>query len=306
MRRGLVIGCGGTLGAAWSVGALVAIEDALDWDVRTADAIIGTSAGAEFVTMLGSGVSVAELHAAQMGRPNARVDLIRHLAGAPGRFPPLPRPRLGSPRLPLRRGVAPMTKLTGLLPIGTADPTWLTALVDTLVPGDWVPHPAAWVVGVDYDTGKRVAFGSPDAPRARLRDAVCASWAIPGWFPPVEIGDRRYVDGGAASPTSADLLLGLDLDEVVVVAPMASTNPGRAKGMRRVELLLRTAMSRRVDTEVAALRAAGTRVLRLEPGPTDLAVMGANFMDGRHRLRTVETSMRTSRDTVRAALTEAA
>ncbi|MCQ4120707.1 hypothetical protein [Rhodococcus tibetensis] len=31
LRRGLVIGCGGTLGAAWTVAALVAVSDVLGW-----------------------------------------------------------------------------------------------------------------------------------------------------------------------------------------------------------------------------------------------------------------------------------
>lgn len=308
MRRGLVIGCGGTLGAAWTVGALSAVERALDWDVRTADAIVGTSAGAEFVTLLGSGVGVAELVAAHRNSPDARPELVAHLAAAPDRFPPLPRLGLGSLGLALRPGANPvnaLTRLTGLLPVGTGDAGWLADLVDQLIPGGgWVDHPAAWVVGVDYDTGERVAFGSPDAPTAPLRDAVWASWAIPGWFPPVTIAGRRYVDGGVASPTSADLLWPLELDEVVVVAPMASVNPGRAAGLSRVERLLRTWMSRRVTAEVAALRAAGVRVLRVDPGPSDLAVMGANFMDAARRRDTLEAALTTSRATVADRLAE--
>lgn len=300
MRRGLVIGCGGTLGAAWTVGALVAVEEAFGWDPRTADALVGTSAGAEFVTLLGSGVGVRELLDAHLGLPGVRDAVARHLAAAPHRFPPLPRARFGSLKLARRRDVAGMTRLTGLLPIGSGHPTWLVDLVDTMVPSaGWLPHPAAWVVGVDYDTGERVAFGSPNAPNAALRDAVCASWAVPGWFPPVEIDGRRFADGGIVSPTSADLLLPLKLDEVVVLAPMASVNPGRPKGIRRVEQLVRTRMTRTVDAEVAALRAAGTRVLRIDPGPEDLAAMGANFMDGRRAARVLETSLRTSRAAIR-------
>jgi NTE family protein len=300
MRRGLVLGCGGTLGAAWTVGALTAVEEALGWDVREAEVIIGTSAGAEFVTMLGSGVSVAELLDVQRGRPDARADLVAHLESAPARFPPLPRPRLGSPRLSLRGGVPGMTKLAGLLPVGTGDPAWLAGLADMLVPdGGWVPHPNARIVAVDYDTGERVAFGAPDAPKLPLREAVCASWAIPGWFPPIRSGGRRFVDGGVASPASADLVLSFELDEVLVLAPMASAVPGRPQGFRRVEQLLRTPMTKTLDAEIALLRDAGVKVLRLDPGPADLAAMGPNLMDGRRRLGTLETSLRTSR----AALT---
>ncbi|MER2208920.1 MAG: patatin, partial [Rhodococcus sp. (in: high G+C Gram-positive bacteria)] len=41
-KRGLAIGCGGTLGFAWTVAALASVRDALDWDPREATAIIGT------------------------------------------------------------------------------------------------------------------------------------------------------------------------------------------------------------------------------------------------------------------------
>ncbi|GAA1990229.1 patatin-like phospholipase family protein [Amycolatopsis minnesotensis] len=290
MRRGLAIGCGGTLGAAWTVGALVAVEEALGWDPREAAAMIGTSAGAEFVTVLGGGVGVGELLDAQLGKPEARSELRAHLAAAPGRFPPVPRFRVGSPKL-LRANASPMTRASGLLPIGRGDASWLAELAGAFAPTGWVAHPSAWVVGVDYDTGERVAFGSPGAPEARLADAIRASWAIPGWFPPVEIGGRRYIDGGAASPASVDLLPD-DLDEIVVLAPMTSSESVPAKGFSRFERLLRTPMTRRLDAEIAAR---GTRVLRLEPGPEDLAVLGANFMDGRRRRRALETALRTTR-----------
>jgi len=44
-RRGLVLGAGGVLGAAWEIGALCALEEVADFDLRTAEVIIGTSAG---------------------------------------------------------------------------------------------------------------------------------------------------------------------------------------------------------------------------------------------------------------------
>jgi len=54
-------------------------------------------------------------------------------------------------------------------------------------------------------------------------------------------------------------------------------------------------MSQRLKAESAAVTAAGTSVVRLNPGPEDLAGMGANFMDPRQRIRIFETSLRTSR-----------
>jgi NTE family protein len=46
-------------------------------------------------------------------------------------------------------------------------------------------------------------------------------------------------------------------------------------------------MTATLDREVATLRAAGTKVLRLEPNGRDLAAMGFNFMDARRRAATL-------------------
>ncbi|WP_234379488.1 patatin-like phospholipase family protein, partial [Streptomyces caniscabiei] len=59
--RGLVLGCGGTLGAAWTIAALHALRRATDFDPREADVLVGTSAGAEVAALLGAGVDVEEL-----------------------------------------------------------------------------------------------------------------------------------------------------------------------------------------------------------------------------------------------------
>jgi NTE family protein len=208
-----------------------------------------------------------------------------------------------------------LTAIAGVLPVGRGDAAFLdevahacasTSTTHTAGPlastGPWVQHPATWLVAVDFEDGGRVAFGRPGAPRASLAEALRASWAVPGWFPPVSIAGRRYVDGGVASPASADMLADVDVDEVIVLAPMASTTQGPRRGLGRVEGAVRTHMRRTLDREIALLRARGKRIVRIEPGPEDLAVMGPNFMDGSRRLRVLEASLRSTRRTVRAAL----
>ncbi|MFJ1807611.1 MULTISPECIES: patatin-like phospholipase family protein [unclassified Streptomyces] len=308
--RGLVLGCGGTLGAAWTIGALHSLQEALRWDPREADVLVGTSAGAEVAAMLGSGIGVAELLAAQLASEEAPPELLRHFATPPRGVPPRPAALLGSPRLARRAlgGALPaLTGLSGLLPRGRGDAAWLAAAADFLAPdGKWVAHPATWLVATDFDSGRRTLFGHPDTPPVALRDALRASWAVPGWFPPVRIGGRRYADGGVSSPASADLLVPCGLDEVYVVAPMSSPSPGRRAGLGRAEAVLRRVMTRTLSAECAALSAVGTRVIRIEPTAADLTAMGGNLMDPRRRPAVLETSLRTTRALVRDRLHEPA
>lgn len=285
-RRVLALGCGGTLGFAWSAVALRALEEQLDWDARTADVLIGTSAGSEIVAALGSGRTPQDLLDALDGRDDADPVLGRHLAHHPGSVPPVPAPVLPALGL-VRAGItrrSPYNAVAGLLPRGRGDARFLREYGDALAgPDGWTTHPATWIVAVDIATGERVAFGSPGAPRAPLGEAIAASWAIPGWFPPVEVAGRRFLDGGAVSSVSADLLVHQQVDEVVVVAPMTTAGGAPARGLSRAERLLRSSMTKGLDREVAALEAVGIRVIRVEPGPAELAAMGPNFMDLGHR-----------------------
>lgn len=286
-RRALVLGCGGTVGGAWQIGALAAVRDALSWDPRQAEIIVGTSSGASTSALLACGVGVDELVAAQRGAESAREFVRRFCTRPPAGYPRPPSPVPTSLRLAAAglRQRSRLLALSGLAPRGRSDASFL----DDLPPR--ADHPATWIIAVDVDTGARVAFGRQDAPAAALREAVRASWAVPGWYPPVPIGGRRYLDGGAASPASLDLLAGLGLDEIVVIAPMASdgaTVPGLAG---RAERLLRTPMSRTLSAEVATLRAEGTRVITVHPA-AELAVMGANFMDPRRRVAALDAALR--------------
>lgn len=311
-RRGLVLGAGGVLGAAWTIGALSALQELYDWDPRHAEVIVGTSAGSVLAASLGSGVGVQSLLNHQQGivapgDPQIDYDHQRDSGGA---LPPIPFPFLGSPRGLLSSALhpmrtAPMVRLSTVLPKGRGSLEPVGRLVDGLVPpGRWASHPRTWVVAVDYDSGRRTTFGSPGAPPAALRDAVQASCSIPGWYAPVRIGGRRYVDGGVCSATSLDLVTRLPvdqrLDEVVVLAPMAALDydtPTTFSG--RLERRLRRHVGRRLQVEVRKVEATGTRVTVLAPGRQDLQVIGANMMDPRRREQVLATSLLTSRAALR-------
>jgi NTE family protein len=303
-KRALVLGCGGVAGAAWSIAILDALQRELDWDAREAGILIGTSAGAVLAALLAAGVSVERMMDSQRGRADGCV--WNHDSDSGGALPPLPALRFPAAGLALRglRGqVGPLAAISGLLPRGRCDMRPFMRLIDSVVPaGEWAPHPACWIATVDARTGERVAFGRDGAPPAPLNLAVCASYGVPGWCPPVRIGGGTYLDGGVVSPASADLLLGSGVSEAVILAPMASTTPDRPSSwLEQVERRVRRHMTGIVDREVAALRQAGIRVIRLEPGPDDLEVFGYNMMDPGRRRHVFETALRTAPRAVRAA-----
>jgi NTE family protein len=142
-----------------------------------------------------------------------------------------------------------------------------------LVSGDDWPD-GLWICAARRRDGGRVVFGRPGSPYARLDRAVAASCAIPGYFSPVRIGNVSYFDGGVYSPTNADVLRDEALDLVVVVSPMSAAR-GRSRGP---DAALRWLSHRKLTQEVGRLRSKGTPVVRFEPGPRSLPVMGVNAM----------------------------
>jgi len=309
MRTGVVLGAGGVLGAAWTIGALAALEAERGIDPREAEVLLGTSAGSVLAGFLGCGIGVDVLMDHQRGIVNAEAPDISYDpdTDSGGALPPLPRPGIGSPRGVVSTALrpwrtTPMGALSAILPQGRGSLDPVGRLVDAVCPrGAWAAHPQTWIVAMDYDTGRRTAFGRDSAPHSGLRDAVMASCAIPGWYAPVKIGGRRYVDGGACSPTSLDLLAPLELDEVVVLSPMTSLDYDRPASVAgRLERRFRRLVTKRLVGEVKKVAGTGTRVTLLGPGAEDLAAIGANLMDPRRREQVLETSLRTSAAALRS------
>ena len=270
------------------------------------DLLVGTSAGAVIAGLLACGVSVDGIRRHQLGTPLPRDPSITFAydSGTGGSLPPRPGLRPGSPRLAWggirrHRDVPALLALTGLLPAGrgTLEPVrdLVSGVISTTLPGRHWPDRETWIVTTDYATGRRTVFGRSGEPEADLADAVSASCAIPAWYAPVQIADGAYIDGGASSNASVDLVEPADFDEVFVFAPMAaveSDNPRSPVAM--VERRVRRVITRALLVDVERLRAAGCRVTLLTPGPEDLETMGTNLMNPRRRMDVLRTSMRTA------------
>jgi len=303
-RRGLVLGGGGVLGAAWMVGALQALQEEIGIDARDFDAYVGTSAGSILTALLGAGVSVADLVNHQRGDQVESGRLagfhFDYAEAAGGDRPTRSRPGLGSRELLIHNArqlhqLPPTAVLSAFLPEGRGNLDAVGALISHVVPDGWVARDGVTIVALDYDTGERVPFGRPGVCSATIPEAVMASCAIPGWYQPVRIGDHRFIDGGAWSSTNLDLLAGEGLDEVFVLAPQASFDADApTQWTTRLERQWRGRVTRRVLREASTVHRRGTEVTILGPGREDLEAMGGNLMDLSRRPAVIETSLRTS------------
>jgi NTE family protein len=307
MRVGLVLGAGGVIGASWLIGALEALEAETGWRARDAERIVGTSAGSVVGALVAAGIPPSVLAAYAMGEPldelvAARLRAVpadERLTGGEFRLhralPPL---GPGSWRLVmegLRRPGrhAPSAVMAGWLPRGFISTAPIQELVERFVDDDWPGHPSYWAVAADYATGRRIAFGREGAPRARIAVAVAASCAIPGFYFPVTIAGRRYVDGGICSASNLDLLRHEGLDLVLCFNPMSSLAPALGGSPSdRLAALMRRGTGRRLGHEARKLREAGTRVAIFQPSAEDLELMGTNLMNGARRLGVMASARR--------------
>lgn len=178
-KRALVLGGGGVLGFAWTLGALSALESVAQFDVRDVDLVLGTSAGSVAAGLLGCGVPLEAICRHHQGMPAPADPPIAYdyEAATNAALPPRPAWRLGSPRLLLDglrhpRRLSPIVTLTGLLPTGRGTLQPVRELMSNVAresgfADTWPTRPRPWVVAADYRTGRRIIFGRDDfAPRA--------------------------------------------------------------------------------------------------------------------------------------------
>jgi NTE family protein len=314
MKVGLVMGAGGVLGGAWLTGGLDALARETRWDPGSAEYIVGTSAGSMIGALVAAGVPpwfmVAHSHGEVFdglsgpdGRPAADADraagaVFKVHRGLPAIGPGSLRMAFTALRNPLRH--TPLQMLAGWIPAGFISTDSLKDVVRRAVPDEWVDHPNYWAVACDYESGRRIPFGRLDSPPADIAEAVAASCAIPGFYRPVRIRGRRYVDGGVCSVSNLDLVAGRGLDLVICLNPL--TSPDRAAGLLDpLPVLTNRAGRRRLAHEERKLRRFGTEVVVIEPSAADLAVMGRNWMSAERRQEVIETARRTVAEQLRGA-----
>jgi NTE family protein len=217
-KRALVLAGGGLAGIAWEIGILLGIEDEspdTSHALLGSDVMVGTSAGSAVAAQLGSGLSLDVLYQRQLSghskelEPNVDSELVTELflsaLSGPGATTAEKLQRIGA----VARSTATVS-----------EPLRREVIAQRLPSHEW-PAVDLRISAIDIGTGELIAFDRSTG--VELVDAVAASCAVPGVWPPVTIGERRYMDGGVGS--TMNLKLAGDCDAVVVLVPSGKGVP---------------------------------------------------------------------------------
>jgi NTE family protein len=255
LTEALVLGGGGVAGIAWITGLLAGLADA-GQDVTAVDLIVGTSAGSTVAAQLGNGLSLEQLYVRQID-PELQsaemivdLDLESFVEGIGAAMHNVP---TGTE---MRRAVGKFA-----LAATTVPESERRAVIESRLPSPRWPARRLTIVAVDAATGEPRVFD--DASGVSLVDAVTASCAVPGVWPPATIDGRRYVDGGVRSSANADYAAGAT--RVLVIAPLG-------KG----ELF---PTDKPLTQAVEELHARGAEVAVVEPDEASRGAIGANPLD---------------------------
>lgn len=248
-RIGLAIAGGGPIGAMYELGALRALDEACEGlDLARLDCYVGVSSGAFFAAGLANRMDTAEL---------CRIFISGDSQDVTFRPETFLRPAL----LEYMRRAASIPRLTAKLTqdlwFGRGDSRWsdLVTRIGGLVPTGLFDNAEVerflrdvfsrrgrsndfrdlerplYVIGVDLDSGEAVRFGDEGWDDVPISQAVQASAALPGLYPPVEIRDksgrgRHFVDGALRRTMHASVVLDRKVDLMLGINPLVPFNPG--------------------------------------------------------------------------------
>ncbi len=214
-KSALVLAGGGVAGIAWETGVLLGLQDEQPEVVAEILApettFVGTSAGSTVAAQLAGGTPLQQLFELQTSPKTAELqvdlDLQKLMAMMGGAMTGASSPE------EVRQRIGAIALAADTVPAATR-----RAAIDARLPNkEWTTHPLL-IPAIDTATGELRVFDRTSG--VSLVDAVAASCAVPGIWPPVEIEGRFYMDGGMRTGANADLAAGAERILILVPGPM--------------------------------------------------------------------------------------
>lgn len=212
VQRALVLAGGGVAGIAWELGVLLGIRGGapdLAPRIEDAEVIVGTSAGSTVAAQISTGRDLQELFDRQLTETSSEIevdfDVDSMMALFGSAFAEATSPE------DMRRRIGALALAADTVP----EDVRRRAVQGRLPVQEWSDR-AVLIPAIDAETGELTVFTRDSG--VELVDAVTASCAVPGVWPPASIKGRRYIDGGTRSTTNADLAIGAE--RVLVIVPV--------------------------------------------------------------------------------------
>jgi predicted acylesterase/phospholipase RssA len=245
-RIGLAIAGGGPIGGMYELGALRALDRAVEGlDLTRLDIYVGVSSGAFLAAGLANRLSTEEMyrifisgdsHEARL-RPEvflqpAFIEYLRRAANLPALAYEWWKELLTDPTGSHLSNV--VGRLGGLIPTGIFNNVEIERFLRKLFSSHGRSNDfrdmerPLYVVAVDLDNGQAVRFGSEGWDDVPISRAVQASAALPGLYPPVDIRGHHFVDGALRRTMHASVVLDHGVDLMLGINPLVPFNASRA------------------------------------------------------------------------------
>jgi NTE family protein len=325
---------GGASGAMFQIGALAALEDALEGlEASGFDLYVGSSGGASVAAALAGGLPVQRIYRAFLDPADVYFGLeLKHLLridfGEWRRTVPalLAIFSEGASALMARGATTPtgalfdrLDRLAEALPAGLFSLDGYERFLEEFFIRRGVPNSffatkrALRILAHDLESAELLLFGSEGHADVPVTRACIASMAIPPFFSPVRVGDRQCFNPGAGQVVHADVAIAEGSEVLVVVNPMVplrgtghasdgDAGPLRERGLLTiVNQAIRIGSTRAQRDQTRRAEESGRAVLNIEPEPAESFLFFGNPSSFEVRRRILEYAYRRTRALVTQA-----
>jgi predicted acylesterase/phospholipase RssA len=320
---------GGAAGAMFQIGALAALEDALEGlEVSNFDLYVGSSGGASVAAALAGGLPIQRIYRAFLDPADVYFGLERkHLLRVDfaewRRTVPALIAAFSEGAGAFMRGSAPpssalweqLDRLGEALPAGLFSLEGYERFLEEFFIRRGVPNSffalarPLRILAHDLESAEPMLFGAGAAAEVPVTRACIASMAIPPFFSPVRIGDRHYLNPGAGQVVHGEVAVAEGADVIVMVNPLVPmrVSDGSA-GLRERGLLtilnqaIRIGAWRALRDQTKSAELSGKAVLSIEPEPAESLLFFGNPASFEVRRRILEYAYRHTRGLVAAAV----